>query len=300
MNKNTISRPILFLYAAGLSLVFLPAPLRGAPSQTVEPSVREYAIGRTGEISSLGIEVQVTPQVNERHSITGFMVRLSYRDPSYPTSGPVSFLQPTFFPSSCEPFRRTQDRGPYIWFNSRGTRFAVTLHQGCKDTVLMAPVPYLEATINCARTADELRYLDVVASGRIFEIIPTGFRHTELNDVGRLLEVGREAYSIFSEVATVLVLLDLIAVSEGTLSVGGFVMRAVAGTVSGYLRDKVVNAGIDYVESNVGLRVEFKLTGWDMLCRLCGYRFHLNSLKDGDLVRCPRSGCNGEAYVHFP
>jgi hypothetical protein len=96
-------------------------------------------------------------------------------------------------------------------------------------------------------------------------------------------------------VSDVLVVFDIVELSAGTLAPAAFLIKEVKGMVL----DAAVDAGVDYLKTTYGMRVEFKLTGWNIVCRLCGQRFRRERLSDGELLRCPRTGCKGEAYIHF-
>jgi hypothetical protein len=277
-------------------------PLFSQSTEVVDPLYRSYGVGQTGHISKLGVEISITPEISVKSGITGFLVQVTYKDPLIRSGEVVSLLHPTTFAASCEPRRRSQEHGPYERTNDRGTHFVVLLHQGCKDTKLGIPIPYLEASILCSDLARELRYIDAVASNKIFDISPTGFRQQVKTDIHDLVAVGRQAYDTYSVVSNVILVFSLISIAGEAITVEAFVLEALEGPGKEYLQGLVegslVEGAFDYVDSKYGLRVEFKLTGWEVVCRICHRKFHVESLKDGDLLRCPNGDAEARVFFH--
>ncbi len=298
----TLSRRRPLAIGFGLPLLLaLAAPLWSQSTEVLDPVRQDYQVGQTGRVEKLGVVVLITPQVSPERGVAGFLVQADYTDPLIRSGEPVSLLHPTTFAASCEPLRRNQDHGPYIRTNGRGTRFAVMLHQGCKDTKLGISLPYLEASILCSDLAKELRFIEAVRSKRIFDIVPTGFRQSVETDIGKLSKAGRAAWDVYSVVTDVLLVFTVVALAESAVTVEAFVLEALEGPgleyLGGLVEGKAVEAFFDYVDAEYGLRVEFKLTGWDIVCRICRRRFHRDSLREGELLRC--SNGDAEAYIHF-
>jgi hypothetical protein len=284
-----------------LALLFCALPLRSQAKEYLDQPSRRYDIRETGLIAKLGIEVRITPQTDHQGGVTGFLVEATYKDPAIRSGETISLLQPKFFAATCEPYRRSKDYGAYSRTNDFGTTFRVTLHQGCKDAKPGIAIPYLEAKVLCSNLAAELRRLEAIQSKKIFDIVPTGFYRSERTITGKLVDAGREAYEVYSVISDILLVFTVITVAEGAATVGAFIIEAAElvaeSSVKGYVEGKVVEYAFDYVDSNYGMQVRFKLTGWDLVCRIGRHHFHRDSLAEGELVRCPHG--DAEAYVHF-
>lgn len=293
--KRKVIAPLQIVLTTLIVLSVVPLPLLGQSTEYIEAPSRTYKINETGAMQSLGIEVQVTPEVSKQGGIAGFLIQLTYKDPIYPASETVVFLRPDYFPASCPPSTRTKLRGPFTWHNSRGTGFAVTLRQECKDAHPGAQVPFVIASVWCSNIEGELRYISKWTSKRLFDFVATGYGKTVQTDAGRVLEIGQGIWDAYSLVSDILIVVDIVALSHGTLTAGQFIMKKVIGVVE----DLAVDAAFDYLQTEYGSEVRFVHTGWDVTCRLCGTHFHLKELNNGDLVQCPKHDCPAVVRVRF-
>ncbi len=291
MNNLIVPEPALrFLRSFAALLLLGSAPLAAQPEGAHERGGHSFSIGETGSISQLGVHIEVKPLASGE-GIFGFEVSLSYKDPFYDDSPESSFLNPKFFHTSCAVSREGRELGNFAHTNERKTRFEVRLVQGCKETPAGLPVPFLELNVRCSNAAKELRYLRAREEGRLFDISPTGYWTEVRTESGAALALAQDAYNV---VSTVLVILDVVAVTRGTLTAGKFLFKVVSGIVV----DEAVNSTFDYLQSEYGMRPEFHHTGWWIVCRLCGHRFHRHTLVDGEHLKCPNSGCRAEVILH--
>lgn len=288
MGARRTACSLAVLLAAGLSLC---APAHGAVAETYEAPARWFDIGETGELSHFGISVEIFPQTG-RTGITGFLVRIAYRDPTYRDSPEVEILPSSFFPVSCSPPRGRLREQPFTWHNTRDIGFAVTLFQDCRRLEPGLAVPFLEAKLWCSDPLGETKYLALMEEGRLFDIVATGFSETVETEVGRSLAGLQVTYNL---VSTILTVFDVVAVSRGTITAGKFVMRLVVGVTV----DELVNRGLEYARTQHGYEVRFNHTGWKVRCRLCGTVFHVDELTDGQVLSCPNSTCIAESIIHF-
>ncbi len=270
-------------------LAVLPAAAQVAA--VPDSKQQSYSITESGRLSYLGVEVQVQPELGPP-VITGFWVTMTYDDPVVANDTAVRFLETTFFPVDCSPGFGLPEQQPFTWYNKRGTGFAVTFEQRCRQVEPGKSIPYLEFRIWCTDPEKEQRYLQVVEDNQVFEIVPQGQVVKSKNEVYDVLEIGQKTFELVSTVSTVL---DVVMFTRGGLTASNFVMKLVVGVAL----DSLVNAGFEYAKSELGYEVRFHHLGWQILCRLCGHTFSRQHLTHGELLQCPRHTCDGESYIRF-
>jgi hypothetical protein len=262
-------------------------------------------MGETGVVAKLGVEVRITPENRRNGGIAGFWVEASYKDPVR-SGGAASIVQERFIPASCR-VPHPQEYGPYSRTNESEATFSVIFHQGCKEVRAGLSVPFLEAKILCSNPGAELRRIETVRSGRIFDITPTGVYRYEQTEIGHLVDAGRDGYRVYQEassvISDVLLVFSVIALFENptaeafVLEAADLVESKAVGYVKGRAIDSFVNAAFDYIDTNYGVRVQYRLKGWDVFCRIGGHKFHRETLAEGELLKCPHG--DAEAYIHF-
>lgn len=270
----------------------------GQPLSGRELGVRSFAIDEPGHLSYLGVDIEVTPDLRlpvrrtNIAEVVGFWIKLTYDDP-IKNDKAVTFLDPSLFPADCPSPGYLDPGQPYLWSNSRGTSFAVTFEQHCKEVDSGKAIPYIEFQIWSSDPETEEKYLKVVREKKVFDILPTGFVVRDRNETYETLEILQVGYKL---VSTVVLVLDVVTFFKGVnVSAGKFAFRLIVG----HGVDYAVDQGFDYLKEEYGYSVRFSHTGWDIRCRLCGETFHRKNLLEGELLTCPRHDCDGEAYLHF-
>ncbi len=277
------------------------SPLLAQHEAHYEWDSHHYSISDIGSASLLGVRIEVKPLMGAMTGVSGFQVSLSYQDPFYKNSPETRFLQPSFFYVSCQNTKEHRDLGTYPWTNERKTRFEVHLAQQCKSTTAGGPsIPFLKIDLYCSNITKETRLLKAKQDGKVFDIFPTGYSQLVETEIGKTIDDAHETYEQVNElISTVLIILDLVAFSHGELTASEFIVKQMWGTVKGEAKDILVNAAFDYVKSQFGMEARFVQTGWVIICRVCGTRFYLKTISDGEVISCPNNRCSVKARMRF-
>jgi hypothetical protein len=275
---------------------FLGAPWVVAAEGTERhsPGVRTFDAGGMGHIEHLGIKVAITPDAGA-HQIYGFMAEVTYQDPIHQNAETVHLLGPAFIPVDCSTASGmgSMAREPSVWHNDRGVAIAVTFVPHCKDAGgEVGSVPFLETQIWFSDPAAEVARLEAIATGKVFDLVPSGHYAMQESPFGKTLRIGQQVFKIASIVMTIV---DVVALSRGTITLGSFAIRLVVGFTVGELVDE----GFEYAIREHGMEAVWKQMGWHIRCRICGEEFFREELRDGELLVCPRHSCRADAYLDF-
>jgi len=293
-----ITPPRLILLA-GVGLALASGALAQVPAQ-LDLGDRSFQLGDTGTANALGVDFRVRPEIKTGNVVT-FLVAATYTDPYLPAGAPRQVVPQTLVSGACRFDGDTRIEGPYRWGNSRDVRFSATLVRRCEAVPLAQGgsvlIARLETQLSCSDAAGEARHIGALKEGRIFDIVPATHAAAVPNiDRQAALDVEHKVGQVVTVIQTVF---KLVKVVEGVLTVEGFLVQVAVDFLEGQVTGLIEDAVVKYVVDQAGTSIQLQPAGWSVYCRLCGKRFVLAKLEDGQILVCPNQKCIGRARVHL-